>query len=232
MIQVRYNMFETNSSSTCSFIVHVIQTDHLDIPAKVEIESSNEWWKQDINGCYSNAQHHEQEKEFVNFLASKGVKEIYVDGKLQEIDPENDKITFRDPDEVLAICFGEYFGYSEWFGHDGEAGESTHLTKKQIKKIQDYSKKPDFSIVCYDGEDGPQIPWESHKYSKWVITEEDIEKEEKQLALAHEYEQARQKEMYNEYESVLFNKEDDDYDDTYDGYKVDNKSRYNRKKRY
>ena len=120
MIQIRYNFFETNSSSTCTLSIRVVQVEHLEIPSIVKLETTNTHWELDLNGNYALARIREDVDAFFGLLKYVGVKEIYVDGKLVEGEFENHHTKFRDERIVLASCFGNYKSYGESQGHGGE----------------------------------------------------------------------------------------------------------------
>lgn len=173
MIQIRYNLFETNSSSTMTFAVDICQVEGLDIPSVVRIESGGFVGNHDLNGCYAWAEWQNQLPQFFGLLKYSGVKEIYVDGKLVDADPEDRYIKIIRPEAILAMCFGDYRSYSEWFGHGGEWDNSQYLTPKQIKDVQTMAKNPNYIIICQD-EDGNEIDWESTRFAKMQISDEDL----------------------------------------------------------
>lgn len=178
MIQVRYKIFETNSSSACTLSVSIIQIDNLDIPSTIQIDSSSNVWDHDINARYALAKRDEREQDFLDLLANAGVKQIYVDGVLKEANPENHTSRSTKDFIDLAISFGDYFNYSEWHSWGGEIDSwNPPLSLASIKNIQIHDKDPDYMIYCTDGEDG-EIDWHSLPYSTMTITNEDIQKDE------------------------------------------------------
>ena len=229
MIQVRYNQFETNSSSTMTFAVDICQVEDLDIPPVVKIESNGDHWKRDLNGCYALAVIKGQEKEFLGLLKYAGVKEIFVDGRPVDADPSDRHVTFYREEFVLAMCFGDFKSFSEWQGHGDEWDNTSYLTKEQIKTVQTLMKDPKYLVICID-EDGNEIEWESSRYSKMVITDEEIEAEREYLAHKKEYDEDIESE-YNDYEPETIEDlqaEDAAWED--DDYYLTKRNRHNKKK--
>lgn len=229
MLQVRYNMFETNSSSTCTLSVMVCQVDNLDIPPVVKIESNGRMWDRNLNGCYAWAADQNQEEEFFGLLKYVGVKEIYVDGKQVEGDPDNRHIKFTKEPIALAMCFGDFKSFSEWMGHGDEWDNSSYLTKEQIKAIQTLSKDPAYIIICTD-EDDNEVSWSSLRYAKMVITDEEIEAEREYLA--HKKEWESYEDDYDEPDNRTIEDlkaEDAEWDD--DDFYISKKNRHSKKKR-
>ena len=230
MVQIRYNFFETNSSSTCTLAVRVVQIDHLDIPPVVKIETTNTHWELDLNGNYALAKIKDDVDAFFGLLKYVGIKEIYLDGKLVEGEFENHHTKFRDERIVLASCFGNYKSYGEYQGHGGEAEYSSYLSKKDIKEIQNYNKNSDYILICtrYDNE----IEWSSLPYSRMKITEEDIIKEERAelnhqqwLETVKKEREEEQKEYYRQKELKNNKYEDKEYEKAYDKRFKDRKHR-------
>ena len=220
MVQIRYNFFETNSSSTCTLSINIVQVEHLNIPPVVKIETTDEWWSRDLNGCYSNAKSWGDEDAFIGLLKHVGVKEIYIDDKLVEGEFENYHTKFRDERIVLAICFGNYKSYGESQGHGGEAGESYYLSKKEIKEIQDYNKNPDYILICTHGDDDDtEFEWSSLPYSRMKITEQDIIEDERKKELYRQWQIEQNKEeerRYQEWEEEYYRKHAKSIDDNYE----------------
>ena len=168
MIQVRNGMFETNSSSTMTLSVSICQVDELEIPPVVHIESGGFVGDRDLNGCYAWAEWNNQIPQFLGLLKYSGVKEIYVDGKPVDADPEDRYVKLLKPEAILAMCFGDFKNFSEWSGYGGEWDSSQYLTKEQIKTVQTFMKDPRYIIICTDG-DGNEIDWDSTRFAKMVI---------------------------------------------------------------
>lgn len=235
MIQVRYGLFETNSSSTMTFAVDICQVVDIEIPPIVEIDTTVGCWDNNVSSVYNWAQYRHNEKEFLGLLAHSGVKEIYIDGKLTIVDPDNYHITFTRPEIVIARSFGDFKNFSEWQGHGGEWDCSQYLTKEQIKLVQDYIKNPNYIVICMD-EDGNELDWASTRYSKMVITDEEIEAEKEYLANKKKYDEDIES-KYNEYEDYEdyenetiedLQEEDDSWED--DDFYLTKKNRHNKKK--
>lgn len=188
MIQIRASIFETNSSSTMAFAVNICQVEELEIPSVVHIESGGFAGDNNINGVYSWAEWQHQTEQFFGLLKYSGVKEIFVDGKPVEADPENRFIKIIRPEVILAKCFGDFKSFSEWRGYGDEWDCSQYLTKEQIKTVQTMIKDPRYIIICID-EDGNEIDWDSTRFAKMVITDEEIEAEREYLAHKKEYDE-------------------------------------------
>lgn len=220
MIQIRSAMFETNSSSTCTLFIQVAQIEGLEIPTTVHINSDSDWWTQDINGCYAHSKRFDNDvEEFLGLLAYNGVKNIYVDDKLVEVDPEN-HCTKTRPEILLAKCFGEYKQYSESEGHGGEIGESSRLHLYEIKEIQDYYKNPDFIVICWDGEPfDTEIEWTDLEYSRRKIDEAEAENSKKY------------KDYNGHYDEDYDDEEDEDPNDYGDEYYTSKKKYHGKKKK-
>ena len=186
MISIRYEVFETNSSSTMTFCVSICQVDDISIPPVVKIDSNGRPWDKDLNGCYARAGDLYQEKQFLGLLKHIGVKDIFVDGKPVDADPEDREVTFATKEEILAMCFGYYKSFSEWMGHGDEWDQSQFLTKEQIKAVQTHINDPKYVITCKD-DSGNEVPWESTPYSKMHITDEEIEAEREYFANRAKY---------------------------------------------
>lgn len=187
MIQIRYGIFETNSSSTMTFAVDICQVEELEIPPVVRIDSNGDHWENNLNGVYALAVIEQQEEQFLGLLKHAGVKEIYVDGKLVDADPENRRVTFSREEFLLAKCFGDFKSFSEWQGHGSEYDCSSYLTKEQIKTVQTLIKDPKYIVICID-EDGNELDWDSTRFANMVITDEEIEAEKEYLRLKEQYE--------------------------------------------
>ena len=199
MIQIRYNIFETNSSSTMTFAVDICQVEELEIPSVVHIESGGFSGDNDINGVYAWVEWQHQTEQFFGLLKYSGVKEIYVDGKLVDADPEDRFVKILRPEVILAKCFGDFKCFSEWMGHGNEWDCSQYLTKEQIKTVQTMIKDPKYIIICTD-EDGNEIDWDSTRYAKMVITDEEIEAEREYLARKKEYDEYMESEPDYDYD--------------------------------
>lgn len=229
MINVRYNFFETNSSSTMTFAVDICQVENLDIPPVVKIESNESWWERNLNGCYAWAKRDNDEEAFFGLLAYVGVKEIYVDGRPVEANKDNHHIKFTREEMALAICFGDFKSYSEWMGHGDEWDNSQFLSKEQIKTVQTFIKNPNYVVICMD-EDGNEIDWFSTRYSKMIITDEDVEKERKFLEYQKRYDEDREKyDSYEDYEEAISETADFEEEDYEGYYKATNRHKKNRK---
>ena len=229
MIQVRYGIFETNSSSTMTFMVEICQVDELEIPPVVHIESGGHVSDRDLNGCYAWAEWQHQTDQFFGLLKYSGVKEIYVDGKLVDANPEDRFVKIFRPEAILAMCFGDFKSFSEWSGHGDEWDNSQYLTKEQIKTVQTFMKDPKYIIICSD-EDGNEIDWESTRFAKMIITDEEIEAEREYLARKAEYDKDLE-EDYPEYDDRSIEdlqEEDAMWED--DDFYLTKKNRHNKKK--
>lgn len=232
MIQVRYGIFETNSSSTMTFMVEICQVDELEIPPVVHIESGGHVSDRNLNGCYAWAEWQHQTDQFFGLLKYSGVKEIYVDGKLIEADPEDRFVKIFRPEAILAMCFGDFKSYSEWSGYNDEWENSQYLTKEQIKTVQTFMKDPKYIIICTD-EDGNEIDWDSTRFAKMVITDEEIEAEREYLAHKKEYDEDIESEYdygYDNEPQTLddLRAEDAAWED--DDFYLTKKNRHNKKK--
>ena len=64
MLNIRNGIFETNSSSTHSLVVSLIQIDGLEIPSTVEIESGHFPLDNNVHGCYTYFKEKGREKQF------------------------------------------------------------------------------------------------------------------------------------------------------------------------
>ena len=175
MLQIRHCLFETNSSSACVLSVMIAQIEGLEIPNKVQIDSSARPWDYNLSGCYVLADRNDQTDRFLGLLKHSGVKEIYVDGKLVEADEEVRDVKFLPVECVLAMCFGDYKVFSEWRGWGSEYEDSTFLRANEIFEIQAKLRDPNYIVICDDGE-GNEINWNDLPYSKRVITEEEYKR--------------------------------------------------------
>lgn len=229
MIQVRYNQFETNSSSTMTFAVDICQVVDLEIPPVVHIETGGFAGDNNINGVYAWADWQHQVDQFLGLLKYSGVKEIYVDGKLVDADPEDRYVKILRPEVILAKCFGDFKSFSEWSGHGDEWENSQYLTKGQIKTVQNMFKDPNYIVICMDG-DGNEIDWESTRFAKMVISDEEVEAEKEYLAHKAEYD----KDIESEYDDYALETiedlqaEDAAWED--DDYYLTKRNRHNKKK--
>jgi hypothetical protein len=229
MIQVRYNIFETNSSSTMTFTVDICQVEELDIPPVVKIESNGNCWERNLNGIYAWAVNESDEEAFFGLLAHVGVKEIYVDGKHIQANKYNYRIKFTKEPIALACCFGDFKSFSEWHGYGDEWDSSQYLTKEQVKLVQTLIKDPRYIIICSD-EDGNEIDWESTRFAMMIVTDEEIEAEREYLAHKAEYDKDLD-EDYPEYDdrSIEDSQEEDAMWEDDDFY-LTKKNRHNKKK--
>ena len=237
MLSIRYGVFETNSSSECTFAVHVIQTDGLEIPHTVHIETINDPWENSINGCYAMAKRNNQTNEFLYLLQSVGVQEIYVDGKLVSPIMEFGNISYGDKKAILAKCFGIFLSFSEWQGHGGEWDNTHYLDIEEIKTIQKYYSNPDFLILCYeyDENDNPnEVYWTDTRFAHMEISDKDLQEFRKRKAEREKWE----KEYYDSVDNntdyyYSENEPQEPYEegDEYDNYIPKSKSPHNRKKR-
>ena len=175
MLQIRHGLFETNSSSASTFVVHVFQVDGIEVPKRVDITSDGCPWETSINGVYELARRNNQDKDFLGLLASWGVKEIYVDNQLVKPDFEDNRVTFLPDDEIKAMCFGDYKKFYEVQGWGDEYEDTHYLSIKEIYEIQTKAKDPSYAIRCMD-EDGNDVEWSSTEYSKRVITQADLDR--------------------------------------------------------
>lgn len=155
MIQVRYNMWETNSSSACTLVVYISQADGLDVPNKINIDSNASYSDGGVASIYSDARYYNEIDKFLNLLAYAGVKEIYVDGKQITTDPTNHNISFMPISYALAVSFnGEHKKYFETYSHGGEIDcEDVRLTLHDIVDIQNKLKDPNYEVHCGDGDE-------------------------------------------------------------------------------
>lgn len=236
MIQIRYNQFETNSSSTMTFAINVCQVAELNIPSVVHIESGGFAGDNNINGVYAWAEWQHQTNQFLGLLKYSGVKEIYIDGKRVDANPEDRFVKILRPEIILAKCFGEFKSFSEWYGHGGEWDNSQYITKEQIKLVQTLIKDPKYLIICTDG-DGNEVMWETTKYSTMHITDEEIEAEREYLANKKKYEEMQEEyeRQYNKYQQDEYENQytvDPDEDKNWDDedYYIIKKNRYNKQK--
>lgn len=232
MIQIRMSIFETNSSSTMTFAVDICQVEELEIPPVVHIESGGFSGDNDINGVYAWAEWQHQTEQFFGLLKYSGVKEIYVDGKPVDADPEDRFVKILRPEVILAKCFGDFKCFSEWMGHGGEWDCSQYLTKEQIKTVQTMIKDPKYIIICTD-EDGNEIDWDSTSYAKMVITDEEIEAEREYLAHKKEYDEDIESDSDYDYDDEPqtlddLRAEDAAWED--DDFYLTKKNRHNKKK--
>lgn len=229
MIQVRYNQFETNSSSTMTFAVDICQVVDLEIPPVVHIETGGFAGDNNINGVYAWADWQHQVDQFLGLLKYSGVREIYVDGRLVDADPEDRYVKILRPEVILAKCFGDFKSFSEWSGHGDEWENSQYLTKGQIKTVQNMFKDPNYIVICMDG-DGNEIDWESTRFAKMVISDEEVEAEKEYLAHKAEYD----KDIESEYDDYALETiedlqaEDAAWED--DDYYLTKRNRHNKKK--
>lgn len=214
MIQVRYNIFETNSSSTMTFAVDICQVEELDIPPVVKIESNGNCWERNLNGIYAWAVDESDEEAFFGLLAHVGVKEIYVDGKVIHADKDNYRIKFTKEPIALACCFGDFKSFSEWHGYGDEWDSSQYLTKEQVKLVQTLIKDPRYIIICMD-EDGNEVDWFSTQYSKMNITQEEIDAEREYLAHKKDYDEDIES-QYDDYDYDSMSDVEDDEDSTWE----------------
>lgn len=229
MIQVRYNQFETNSSSSMTFAVDICQVEELEIPPVVKIESGGFAGDNNINGVYAWAEWQHQTDQFLGLLKYSGVREIYVDGRPVDADPEDRFVKILRPEIILAKCFGDFKSFSEWSGYNDEWDNSQYLTKGQIKMVQTMLKDPKYIVICMDG-DGNEIDWESTRFAKMVISDEEVEAEKEYLAHKVEYDKDIEGE-YDDYEPETIEDlqaEDAAWED--DDYYLTKRNRHNKKK--
>ena len=181
MIQARIKMFETNSSSCCTLMIWAAQVVGLDVPTRVDITPHTDSHYEDtINSFYDSAEQYNELDTYLSLLRHAGVKDIFVNGKPAEFTEGNYHTKFEREEIILAKLFGNCPYFSESRGYGGDYGDSDFLTKSEIRDIQNYAKDTDFVIICHD-EDGNELNWSDLKYSKMVITDEDIEKEKEYL---------------------------------------------------
>lgn len=229
MIQVRYKQFETNSSSSMTFAVNICQVVDLEIPPVVHIETGGFVGDNDINGVYAWADWQHQVEQFFGLLKYSGVREIYVDGKLVDADPEDRFVKILRPEIILAKCFGDFKSFSEWQGYNDEWDNTQYLTKGEIKTVQTMIKDPNYIVICTDG-DGNEVDWESTRFAKMVISDEEVEAEKEYLAHKAEYDKDIESE-YDDYEPETIEDlqaEDATWED--DDFYVTKRNRHNKKK--
>ena len=90
MIQIRYNLFETNSSSACTLVVVAFKPDSIHIPKTIRIDSRGD---EKIDVFYRCSGYDDgDEKDFVAFLYDIGVEEVYVDGEIVDLTGYNANI--------------------------------------------------------------------------------------------------------------------------------------------
>jgi len=240
MIQIRYKMFETNSSSACSLCISIVQVENIEIPHRVDIDTNCNTWDNTIGSRYLIAKKNGTEQDFLDLLANVGVKDIYLDGKLVSGNPENHTYRTTNDKINLAICFGEYMSFCEYTSWGGEIDDyNPPISLANIKKIQTYAKNPDYMIYCTDGEYGNELDWYSLEYSKRHITEEDIEKDEKYRKLRSAYECQRldeenerlEQQIKEYYEENIRAEEDAKFESPYDDVTDFYKNKYNKKAR-
>lgn len=218
MRQIRYGVFETNSSSTHSLVVMIVQTQNLDIPSTIRIDtrSGESFWDNTPNGFYNLLKDEGQEQKFLNLLARNGVREIYVDGQLVETNPNDCQIKGWVGPDIIARCFGDYkvFGTMEPFGDDyewayGNEDYPWDLKLEEVKTIQEYAKNSDYDIICTDRNDNI-VDWNSLPYSKLKITDDMIENER----LARQYRKTAREEEIEEPDEI----EESPYSDIQDNF--------------
>ena len=159
MIQIRYNTFETNSSSASVFYIRAYQIEDIDIPTRVDIDSSD--GESHLGNAYQRAK--DNKNKLFGYLHYIGVKEIYVDGKLVTESEE-----CKDPsqinswteffnDSLPAYLFGDWFSCSEWesWGEDlydyyeDENHSLSNINYKDVKKVEQYAKNPKYKVLVY-----------------------------------------------------------------------------------
>ena len=180
MIQIRHNLFETNSSSACVFSVVVYRPDTIKIPKVVHINSKGD---EPIDRMYHYSDWVEQydgnRDNFLAFLKSIGIEEIYLDGK--KVEPDIDKMVFKgDKDLEIGKMFAEEnYYFSEWqsWGDELCEGNGTdYISFPNRYKIQQFVKDPNYIVKILDGDNGKEIAWEDCPISKEVYTEADIKR--------------------------------------------------------
>lgn len=171
MINIRNGLFETNSSSSHSLVVSLIQIDGLEITPIVNIESGHAPWDINIHGCYTYFKEKGREKQFFGFLLFNGVKQIFVDGKPVGADSEDRDITMSfSPEELLSRCFGltEYFYEgSAWGDGYDELDTSKDFSYSDFVRVERYEKDPRYKITyynMYDAECSKEEFVEEHKF--------------------------------------------------------------------
>ena len=173
MLNIRNGIFETNSSSTHSLVVSLIQIDGLEIPSTVDIESGHFPLDNNVHGCYTYFKEKGREKQFFGFLLSKGVKQIYVDGIPVKADSEDRDISMSfSPEELLSKCFGltEYFFESSaWGGGYDELDTSKDFSYSDFVRIERYEKDPRYKVTYYNSYDEECSKEEFVKEHKYMI---------------------------------------------------------------
>lgn len=219
MIQVRYNLWETNSSSACTFTVTVYRPDSIKIPKVVHIDSRD--YDDKVNRAYIFSGRDDEEEQFLAMLGSVGVEEIYVDGK--PVSPNLNAGELKMKELRLAIMFAEDCKtFSEWHSWGDEIGDGPDgINVRDRYYIQQKVKDPNYEVVVCDGDEYVEIPWDECCISKEVYTEEDLKRWEKwdqHVAEIRKQEEEREKE-WQEYKTKFLEKygiDLDTYQDIYD----------------
>jgi hypothetical protein len=156
MITIRYNLFETNSSSASIFFIKAFQIEGLDIPSILQIDLADS--KAPSTEVYRWTDEKDRPK-FFGFLHSIGVKEIYVNGtlinELEECRHPNDFISWFDEESLPAYLFGDYFTAHEIYswGGDLDDGPDDWIKDSDIQKVKRYIKDPNYKVVIYNEDD-------------------------------------------------------------------------------
>lgn len=213
MIQVRCNLFETNSSSACTFSIYLFREDSITIPKEVHIELNG---RNRIDNKYYWAVRDGKEEAFLAFLKSIGVSRIYVDGQL--VDPDIEKASdFKDDRELtVATCFAEVFEHhSEWesWGDEMEDGPDG-ISYVDGYKIQQKVKDPAYTVIVLDGRTGEEMPWNECPLSQTVFDPRFIAELESRAE-----ENARREKEWEEYKTKFREKWGIDLDEFEEVYK-------------
>lgn len=170
MIQIRYNLFETNSSSACTLIVVAFKPDSIHIPKTIRIDSRGDEKIDIFYRCSGFAD--SDTRDFVAFLYDIGVEEVYVDGEIVDLTDYNANIPI-DKDILVARLFAaeceEFFDYHSW--GDEMEDSPTGITLKDKLKIQEYKKNPSYTVLLEEGGTNKEIAWEDSFLSQPVPQE-------------------------------------------------------------
>lgn len=145
MLQIRGNIFETNSSSSCAFVTQIAGytiSKVLNFDTSVK-EEDYDWDGEEMDGAsleYLRAEQDGHTQDFLAYLGSKGVQKITVDGKPVDIPELTGDNYYAGRD--LKFLDGRIFGVYCRFHFAWEDGTPWEL--------KDYQKDPDY-YVEWDG---------------------------------------------------------------------------------
>lgn len=179
MLQIREMVFETNSSSACSFSVLAYRPDTINIPKICRIDSNGDT---DLDWAFHMADvgwsaMFDNTNDLLAFLKEAGVEQILVDGTPFEPDRERANSPKGNREDILGRFFAEdKHNFSEIVAWGSEWEDSDPIWAGDRYKIQQWKKDPNWVVKVYDGDSGKEVDWKDCPISQEEYTDEDIKR--------------------------------------------------------